>query len=445
MEFLNLRDYQKEMHNELIQKINSNKSSSVCNVLPTGGGKSLLITALIGDRLVRGKVVLFLSHRKELVNGIFNRCVNQLDTLPNRYNSQIFICNISSYKKLASKFNITPELIDTVIIDECHHVLSSTYVDCLLDYKIAGCNIIGYTATPKRLDNKPLTFIFDDIIQSKTLKELTDMGYLCPYKLYKSDESLEIFQGIKYNKKDYIQEDVLVKIKRFISHETVLKHYNSVPDAKAISFVPSVEYAEDICKFFNKNGVRSAVVTAKTKDRDEILKKFSTGFYRVLFNVELFTEGIDVPDCNMLLNLRLTKSIVLWHQIIGRILRTHKSKTVSHLFDFTSNWHDLPFPDNIVWELDEYKEKEKKFRMPPFLEITFNDTVIVNDIHIDLEQSNASLNAEIKREIEMWISISIKRHLPVSWIVSKFTNLYHFNLLKNDIEIYTTNRIKELV
>ena len=63
MKFLKLRDYQTLMHDELIQLINSNnkKATSVINVLPTGGGKSLLITALIADRLIRGKVVLFLS------------------------------------------------------------------------------------------------------------------------------------------------------------------------------------------------------------------------------------------------------------------------------------------------------------------------------------------------------------------------------------------------
>jgi superfamily II DNA or RNA helicase len=437
-----LRDYQDIVHQETSSRL-LNGQTSLIVVSPTGSGKSALITHCIAHEIVRNKRVLFLSHRRELVHNIIKISKNTLHVSYNKVHSKLFICNVSSFKTLSRDLNLNPSNINTIIIDEAHHVLSPTYEKVLSLYKENGCNIIGYTATPKRLDNKPLSYIFTDIIQTDTLANLTKKEWLCPYKLYKSDESLEVFNDVKSDKKDYKEDDVLIKIKNYISHECVLNHCKSIENFKAIGFAPNVEYAEDINKFFNQNGVKSAVITAKTpkKNRDFLMHCFEKGLLKCLWNVELFTEGIDVPDCNVLLNLRLTKSIVLWHQIIGRVLRLHPSKDIAHVFDFTKNWNDLPLPDNIIWNLDEYIEDKKDKRINEPREITFKDYLTVNNIVLNLTYSENILTQKHKDEIDLWIKIAKDTKHDKEWVLSKFKNLPNFIGLNDIINDYIGNKL----
>jgi superfamily II DNA or RNA helicase len=438
-----LRDYQLEADKETKAKLMQGQTCLVV-VSPTGSGKTPLICHTIAHEIIRGKRVLFLSHRKELIDNVINIAKNTLYVTYNKVFSNLFITNISSYKTLARNLSLNPNNIGTIVIDEAHHAMSPTYEKMLSIYKANGCNIIGYTATPKRLDNKPLSYIFTDLIQTDTLANLTAKGWLCPYKLYKSEESLEVFEDTKSDKSDYKDEDVLIKIKNFISHECVLNHCKSVSNFKAIGFAPNIEYAEDITKFFNQNGIKTALITSNTKRKDRVflMECFKKGMIRCLWNAELFTEGIDVPDCNVLLNLRLTKSIVLWHQIIGRVLRLHHSKEIAHVFDFTKNWHDLPSPDNILWELDSYLEDDKEKRTNDIREISFKESITINNIILNLTYSETILTQKHKDEIDLWIKIAKDTKHNKDWILSKFNNLPNFKGLTDAINDYIGNQLK---
>ncbi len=432
MSKLKLRDYQQKYHVVNEERLTTLEQTCHINVLPTGGGKSLLIAHQIFREISRGKRIIFLSHRQELLDNIANIAKNDLNIKFNLKNSKLYICNIQSYKSFEKKFNLNPGFIKTIIIDEVHHALSDTYEKVLSFYKNHGCNIIGYTATPKRLDKKPLNLLFDELFQFVTLRELINDKWLSDYLIYKSDESLEFFDNINEDFKDYDQKDVLIKIKRFISHECVLNHFLSIDNGKGIGFSPNCEHAEDITKYFNNKGVPSVFISSETNkiDRRQFMQDFKHGKIKCLWNVELFTEGIDVPDCNVLLNLRLTKSIVLWHQIIGRVIRKSKNKNIAHIFDFTKNWHDLPLPDDIIWSLTE-PPKNTIVKSSKIVDIKFKpDIVTVNNVVIELTYEKEYLTNHHKEELDTWVKIANDTNNNMDWVLNKFKALPNYKNLE---------------
>ena len=391
-----------------------------------------LIIHQICNELLRGKRVLFLSHRKELIDNVLEIAKNILRVKVNSKGSKLFICNVLSYKSLQKRFNLNPGLINTIIIDECHHCMSKTYEDLLLFYKQHGTSIIGYTATPERLDRKPLKTIFDELIQLVTLRELIDKGWLCDYLIYKDEQSVDFFDNTSEKFNDYDQKDVLIKIKRFISNECVLDHYLTIPNGKAIGFSPNCEHAENITEYFNSKNIPTAYISSKTdkKVREKLLNDFKHNKLKCLWNVELFTEGVDVPDCNVLLNLRLTKSIVLWHQMIGRVVRKAKGKDIAHIFDFTKNWHDLPLPDHIQWSLTEppkFKRKNERINIDMTIR---KEIVTVNDVVFELKYEEEFLTASHKEELNLWIKIAEDTGHNREWILSKFESLPNYKNLR---------------
>jgi superfamily II DNA or RNA helicase/HKD family nuclease len=236
--------------------------------------------------------------------------------------------------------HLPPDHFDVVIIDEFHHAAAASY-ERLLRH-LQPVELLGLTATPERTDGLPILHWFDDRIAAELrLWDAIDQQYLSPFSYYGIHDGLDLtavpwHRGRGYDVEGltnlYTANDVWAQrvVKEFIDHigdpETV----------RALGFCVSVEHAKFMARVFNDAGIRATAISGQTPDheRRDALRALADGQLRVLFSVDLFNEGVDVPTVDALLMLRPTDSATLFLQQLGRGLRKSGAKSMCTVLDF---------------------------------------------------------------------------------------------------------------
>lgn len=236
--------------------------------------------------------------------------------------------------------NLPSDHFDVVIVDEFHHAAAQSY-DRLLQH-LRPVELLGLTATPERSDGLPVLHWFDDRIAAELrLWDAIDQHYLTPFTYYGIHDGLDLrevpwHRGRGYDADGltalYTASDVWARqvVKEFIDR------VDDIGTAKALGFCVNVEHARFMARIFNEAGISAAAVWADTSDgeRAKALTDLAQGRLRVLFSVDLFNEGVDVPTVDTLLMLRPTDSPTLFLQQLGRGLRRSEGKTVCTVLDF---------------------------------------------------------------------------------------------------------------
>lgn len=235
---------------------------------------------------------------------------------------------------------IDPTHFDVVIIDEFHHAAAKTY-ERLLNH-LRPKELLGLTATPERSDGLHLLQWFGGRISAELrLWDAIDQHRLTPFAYYGIADELDLREipwrrGTGYDVEgltnlitstDAWARKVLAEFAR---------HVGDVSQVRVLGFCVSVAHARYMARIFNQHGVASIVVWADTPDaeRKQALADLATGRVNVLFSVDLFNEGVDVPTVDTLLMLRPTDSGLLFLQQLGRGLRKSDGKTVCTVLDF---------------------------------------------------------------------------------------------------------------
>lgn len=339
---MELRNYQKA----LIDKIRKAGTRRVCSVLPCGGGKTFIMGKIIEGAVAKGNKVLFLVHRNELIEqarksfssiGIEMKIYQGNETVEN---SDMVI--LSTIQTMASRMPSFIRNIKIIMIDEAHHAKSETYGKVLSVNPSAF--VYGFTATPHRLDNKPLGDVFNALAESVSVRWLIDNGYLADYDYYAPPYGF--------------MED-----KRKIVDGIVEKYRKYADGKKTIVYAYSVDYARQIEKKFTNAGIPAASIDCKMpkKKRDEIIEDFRNGKIRVIVNVDILSEGFDVPDCECVMICDATASLTLHIQQTMRCMRPKGDKR-GIIIDMVGNvyLHGLP-DDKHEWSLTtDYKPSNKK-------------------------------------------------------------------------------------
>ena len=331
---MELRDYQNDLLNKLFQAY-SDGYKAPCIVLPCGGGKSV-ITAEIAKRFTdREKRVLFLVHRRELVEQIYYTFLG--------WNVDMQLCKIKMVQTAARRLSKIepPELI---ITDENHHSLAKTYQK-IYDH-FADIKRVGVTATPERMGGVGLADVNDILIEGVTAKWLVDHGYLSPYDYYAPAISLPKFH---IKRGDYDQHEINAYFRDNVKiiYGDVLKQYKRLADGKkAICYLSGIEISEAVAQRFCENGIPAAHIDGNTPkaERDRIISEFRSGSIRILCNVDLISEGFDVPDCECVILLRPTKSLTLFIQQSMRCMRFREGKRAI-IIDHVNNVSEFGLPD----------------------------------------------------------------------------------------------------
>jgi len=349
------RPYQQEVLDQLQSEREIHNRWRNLVVMATGTGKTI-VAGLDFRRLVdSGKVksLLFVVHRKEILeqslvtfrtimrNGNFGELLVD-GNRPTEW-KHVF-ASVQSIKNLDSE-KFSPDAFDMMIVDEFHHAAASTY-EKLLNYYQPKV-LLGLTATPERTDGQSILHWFEDGISAELrLWEAIDRQILSPFQYFGIHDNVDLEaagitwrRGFGYDTTElsnvYTGNDARVAL--------VLEQMNHYVDdlggMKAIGFCVSIEHAEYMAKKFNLAGVPSRAVTSavSSDERRQVLSEFRAGSVKAIFAVDIFNEGVDIPDVNTLLMLRPTESATVFIQQLGRGLRKSASKNCLTVLDFVGN------------------------------------------------------------------------------------------------------------
>ncbi|MBW9158733.1 DEAD/DEAH box helicase family protein [Clostridium tagluense] len=257
---------------------------------------------------------------------------------------------------------------DYIIIDEFHHAAAGNYAN-IIEY-FTPKFLLGLTATPERLDNKDVFALCDyNIVYEVRLKGAIDKGWLVPFRYYGVFDDTDYTKISSRNGK-YDGEELETALMINKRADLILKHYKKYNSKRALGFCSSRRHAEYMSKYFNENGVKACTVvsgaqTEFSMQRREAVDKLKKGELNIIFSVDMFNEGLDIPEIDMILFLRPTESPTIFLQQLGRGLRKYKDKKYVNILDFIGNYkkaHLIPF--FLSGDLKDIEKKAKGGKLP---------------------------------------------------------------------------------
>lgn len=359
-----LRPYQREALDELRSKLRHHRRLLL--VAPVGAGKTTIAAEMIHSAIGRGRRVLFLAHRKELID----QCSQRLDqfAVPHGVimaghpraepSAQV---QVASVQTLARRKKPPADL---VIIDECHHARARTYEKILAEYESAA--VIGLTATPWRTDGKGLGNLFEDLVVAATPQDLVDQGYLVPARgwAFSAPDLSEVRTVAGDFEKGGLE---LVMGGSAILGNIVQAYLDHASGKRGVLFATSIKHSQELAARFVAAGVAAEHLDGTTpkEEREAILSRLAAGETRIVCNVAVLCEGWDLPALEVCILARPTKSEGLYLQQVGRVLRTAPGKTCALIHDHGGNVerHGLPELERD-YSLDSDRKRDKQ-AIPP--------------------------------------------------------------------------------
>lgn len=344
-----LHPYQNELVANARNELAKGKHS-VLLVSPAGSGKSVIIAEIARLATEKNGHVLFMVHRKELIEqitGSFHTNEVQMDRT-----------TIMTVGRIVNRLDQLPKP-SLIITDETHHSLAKTY-RTIYDY-YENVPRLGFTASPWRMSGQGFTDVYESMVEGPQVEWLIENGFLAPYKYY----SVNLIDDNKLKKSstgDYTKNSIDDAIGGTI-YGDVIENYRKLADGKqAIVYCHSVEFSKQVAEAFRNEGIAAEHADAKTSkvEREKIMSDFRTGALKVLCNVDLISEGFNVPDCEVVILLRPTESLVLHIQQSMRSMRYKPGKRAI-IIDHVANYLKHGLPDTPrKWTLEERERKGNK-------------------------------------------------------------------------------------
>lgn len=400
-----LRPYQTDLIARTYQSYQSG-ARNVLAVLPTGGGKSVIVSQIILDGHQQGLSECVIAHRNELVGqmslhvarrGIPHRiiasqsAVSQITSEHRREFGRSLVnpdarCSVVSVDTLnARRDQLTAwaAQVQRWTIDEAHHVLRVNKWGKAVTM-FPNAYGLGVTATAVRADGMGLGAhhdgVFEDMIAGPSMRNLIDIGALCDYEIAVPESDFQIDDAELAPSGDWSTKRMREASKRsHIVGDVVIEYQRRAPPnaagvrPRAICFATDVETAGEMAARFNDAGILAAAVSAKTptETRNEYIRRFRDGRLTMLVNVDLFGEGFDVPAVEVVIMARPTASLAVYLQQFGRALRPMEGKPYGLVIDHVSNWKRHGFPDKPhIWTLDRREKRAKQEPDPEDIPLT---------------------------------------------------------------------------
>lgn len=332
---MELRDYQQELYDKTLMEFATGKKR-VLVVAPCGAGKSYIFAEMA--RRNQGST-LILVHRNELKQ----QHIELLDSLGISARVETYQ---TEYRRLGQ--NPKPDLL---VVDEGHLSRSNTWRKVIEYYDTWT---VSFSATPTRLDGKPLGDIFDTLVTGVDTKWLIEHKRLAPYEYY-APTTLDT-SGLRTVGGDYVISELEQLMNERAIYGNVIESYmRFAPGEKTIAYCVSVSHARSTAEAFNRAGISAEVLHSGTppKRRAEIMDDFREGRIEVLCNCTLLSEGISIDEISCVIMLRASESTALIIQQQMRCMRYLPGKTAK-IIDFVGNYLRVGLPDDDrSWSLDE--------------------------------------------------------------------------------------------
>ena len=237
----------------------------------------------------------------------------------------------------------TADFYDYIVVDEFHHAAAPTYQKLLTYYQPKI--LLGLTATPERMDGKDILPYFSNRIAAEIrLPEAIDRKLLCPFQYFGVTDVVDLdslrWTAGGYDRTElsniYTISGLVAKRRADLVIESLLKYVTDIDDVKGLGFCVSVEHAKFMANIFNERGIPSRFLTGDFPDeeRKDAKNKLVSGQVRFIFVVDIYNEGVDIPEVNTVLFLRPTESLTVFLQQLGRGLRLSEGKECLTVLDF---------------------------------------------------------------------------------------------------------------
>ena len=356
-----LRPYQVSLRAALYKAMREGKRRPLV-VLPTGGGKTVVATHIIADAHRKGLRCAFLVHRKELVDQAYEHLssaglhvgVIRSDDARLDASAQVQVVSVQTMARRPDAF--TPDL---VIHDEAHRAVSPQHLSVLDRWPEAW--IIGITATPCRQDGRGLRTVFNELVRGPTMDELIALGALSPARVVAARAAIDT-KGISTTAGDYDRSEIRERTLYAVADVVRLVREHG-QGRRFIAFALDRDHSRGLATALTEAGVRTEHVDGVTPraERDAIFARFRSGEIVGVSNVDLVTEGFDVPACDAVLWARATKSLRVFLQGNGRALRASPGKADGLILDAAGNVERLGWPtETPLWSLDDGAGEGKK-------------------------------------------------------------------------------------
>lgn len=313
-----------------------------------------------------GKRVMFLIHRKE----VLQQAVKTFDE--QGVNPDLLTAGM--VQTLTRRVDKLPTP-DVILVDEAHHALAKSYQRIL--NKFPKAMVLLFTATPHRTGRVQLDRIADDIIVGQSIHELTEKGFLAPFRYFQPpgdfDSSLLKRGSTGDFTNDSMQQAMSTKI---FGH--IVKQYKRIANGmQAVVYTYSIDSAIKIAAEFNSEGISAVEVdgTTSKEKRAVAVRKFRDQKIKILVNVNLFTEGVDLPNVDCVIMARPTASLALYLQFSMRCLNPRPGKTAI-IIDHANNFKSFGYPDDDRdWKqaIKSGKQKSKTLLKDPGMSIVTCD------------------------------------------------------------------------
>ncbi|WP_348812863.1 DEAD/DEAH box helicase [Flavobacterium maritimum] len=415
--------------NEILEKLEVERSvhNRYRNLLvaATGTGKTVISAFDYKNFRSNNKSskLLFVAHRKEILqqakatfqgvlkdNNFGDLWVDGMEPSSNEY----VFASVQTLNNRLKDIKLTPEYYDFIIVDEVHHISASTYRPIINYFRPKV--LLGLTATPERMDGENILEDFCNRIAAEIrLPEALNKKLLSPFQYFGITDSIDL-TNVKWEKGKYVASELTslytkndIRVGEIIYN--LNKYTNDINDVRAIGFCVTIEHANFMADKFNLAGLRAVCLTAKnTNERDRIREQFKKKEFNYLFVVDIFNEGVDIPEIDTVLFLRPTESLTVFLQQLGRGLRLSDGKDCLTVLDFVGN------------SRPEY-DFESKFRAL----IGKTTTSVQKEIEDDFPHLPLGCSIVLEKKTKETILENIRKatSLNINQLITKIRNFQH--------------------
>jgi superfamily II DNA or RNA helicase len=409
-------------------------------VAATGVGKTYL-SAFDSAKYRR---VLFIAHREE----ILKQAEETFRTVqPSRAHGRFYggykdtepeniYASIQSISRENHARYFAEDSFDYIVIDEFHHAAANSYLKVLQYFKPRF--LLGLTATPYRTDNRDIYSICDDnVIYEIYLKDAINRGLLIPFRYFGIYDQTD-YNTIEQRNGQYVIEQLERELSRKERASLILDNYKKLAGKRTLGFCTSILHADYMAQYFSEQGIKAASVhsgpgTPNSLSRDEAITKLIEGEISVIFAVDIFNEGVDIPELDTVMFLRPTESFTVFLQQLGRGLRKAEGKKYLTVLDFIGNykrahyipallagenpmvdkrtgrWHEVDYPDGCDVQFD--------FRIIDLFETMARNDPLKKRMENDYFRLKDELNRRPTRvDIYEGSDIPIREYLKEGWL-----------------------------
>jgi superfamily II DNA or RNA helicase len=344
--------YQKEILEQLDVERTVHHRHKNLLVAATGTGKTVISAFDYKSfkQVNKTAKLLYVAHRKEILEqarstfqGVLKD--NNFGELwgngfePDKYD--FVFASVKTLKNRIDELSLSPDYYDYIIVDEVHHISASSYRPIINYFKPSV--LLGLTATPERMDNENILDDFCDKIAAEIrLPEALNRKLLCPFQYFGISDSVDLSK-VKWENGKYMPSELT---KLYLSNDRRVgeiihnanKYLRDINDVRALGFCVTIEHAKYMAEKFTLANLKAHYLTSEnSKERDDIRRRFRNKEINYLFVVDIFNEGVDIPEIDTVLFLRPTESLTVFLQQLGRGLRLSEGKECLSVLDFVAN------------------------------------------------------------------------------------------------------------